>query len=389
MKKPLIISSFILSVFVSISCTPNKPDDGSGLKKIELQATDTVKINYSGQTLLISDFRKDMLVFFDFFSKEILITDLRGIILHHFNNSVLGADNFGDQILGVRFQTDTSISVLSDVGYFIYTLDGKTISKYKHPSHIDKAYITGDFKLDYDQKRKMFISLLTTSTDLSSSVPEFYTEIKHITTFKLDSQKYSRMIKCEPESSFLQKEYFNNEWGVHFDINKDTIALIYGRDPIVYIYGLSSFQKKTSFKTFPEHFRSEVKFKFGENTSDNHKLRLTSFSNSTYRKIFIHGDTVTASYNAGIPLEEFKNVENLDDLNNIGYLKQQHYLQIFIKGKKEFSDFELPKEFPFVELFSKGIVILGEQSRWNLKKDGNKRFLIAQIKYKPSKLINQ
>jgi hypothetical protein len=383
--KNILILTFVVSAFVLVHCTSKKPDKDAGMKKIEIHTIDTVKVNYSGQTLLLSDFRKNLLVFFDFFDKEILITNLQGTILHQFNNSLLGADNFGNQILGVRFQSDTSISVLSDNGYFIYGLNGKIISTYKHPAHVDKVYITGDFKLNFDPKRNMFISLLTTSTDISSSIPEFYTEIKHITTFKLDSQKYSSVIKYEPESSFLQKEYFNNEWGIHFDTYKDTIALIYGRDPIVYIYGLSGFQKKASFKTFPEHFASEVRFKFGENTRDNHKLRLTSFSNSTYRKIFIRGDTVMTSYNAGIPFDEFKNIENLDDLNSIGYLKQHHYLQIFIKGKKEFSDYELPKEFPFVELLSRGIIILGEQSRWNLKKDGNKRFLIANIDYKPHK----
>lgn len=378
MKQIAELSLCMLLTFTLIKC--GRPTDPTNLKLIDLHFIDTVKVNYDGEILLLSDIKNGKLVFFDYFAKEILITDLKGNIEYNFNNSLLGSDNFGENIWGVRFQTDTSVTVLSENGYFIYSLKGKIIKKYLHPFEVPKIYITGDFKLGYDYKRKMFISLLTTSTDLSSKLPEFYSQIKHLTVFKVDSQKYSWQINYEPESSFLQKEYFTSEWGAHFDISQDTIAMIYGRDPIVYLYKLSTFGKVTSFNTYPEHFKQNVKFKFNENTSDNHKLRLTGFSNSCYRKIFIKKDTVFTSYFSGIPIEVFDKIENLDDYNNLAYKTQKLYLQIFINGDKSYNDFQLPKEFPYLELLSDGRIFLSEQGRWRVKKDGYKRFLSANIR---------
>lgn len=383
MRNLLVFFLYFLSSLSFIQCS--KTDNSEGLvnlKKIDIEVIDTIKVKNNSQELLLSDFKNSKLVFFDFFSKEILITDLKGNILSKFNNSLLGMDDFGDVILGVCFQSDTSISVLSDEAYFIYTFEGKTISKYKHPFSVDKQYLTGDFKLSYDVKRKMFASLLTTSTDLPAKVPEFYSEIKHITTFKVDSKKYDWEIKYEPESSYLQKEYFTSDWSAHFDLDRDTIALIYGRDPIVYIYGLSDFKKLASFKTYPEHFKQVVKFKFSENTSNNHKLRLTAFANSSYRKIFAQRDTVITSYTTGVPLEAFDHIENVNDYNIIAYKNQQYYLQVFVNGRKESSDYELPKEFPGLELLSNDLIFLGEQPLWENKNDGYTRFLIAKMKFK-------
>jgi hypothetical protein len=87
---------------------------------------------------------------------------------------------------------------------------------------------------------------------------------------------------------------------------------------------------------------------------------MTGFSNSGYCRIFTRGDTVLTSYISGMPLELFKNINNIDDYNAVSSQHQDYYLQFFINGKKQARDLELPKRFPLVSLFSNGQIILSE-----------------------------
>lgn len=350
------------------------------LDSIAMQTMDTIKVKYDGEVLLLTDVRKDKLAYFDFFSKEILVTNRKGEIISKFNHSLLGSESFGNFIYGVHFQNDSVLSILSNKGYFMYGLNGALISKYLHTFNLDfSVYMNGDFKLSYDKKRNQFVSLLTTATDLGSNKPEFFEQARHITTFNLDSMKYSWHVPYEAEGSYLQKKYYTGEWNAHYDINDDTIGVVVGRDPIVYLYRLSDFKKLSSFSTVPEYFKQEVKFEFGSDTFSDHKKRLTSYANSDYRRIFLRGDTVFTSYSGGIPLNVFESINNLEDYNTIGVKNQKHYVQLFVNTKKTSKDLELPKEFPLLMQVSNGTLYLGEQERWLNKHDGYKRFLVCKL----------
>jgi hypothetical protein len=185
-------------------CSEKEKDEPSS--KVTFSRIDTVKIEYDGGTLLLADIRKDKLLFFDFFNREILVAGVDGSVLSRFNGTFLGQNYFGDMVYGVHFQNDTTVSVLSKSGYFIFDSKWKLVEKYLHPFDLSQgAYLNGAFKLGYDEKRKMFVSLLKTSTNFRLNQKEFYDEIKHLTIFKPDSQKYDYKIKYEPEVRTCKK----------------------------------------------------------------------------------------------------------------------------------------------------------------------------------------
>jgi hypothetical protein len=374
----LFFISFILGCCSKKEFSQDKIQDK--LQSLKITSTDTVKVKYDGLTLLLSDVRNDKLLFFDYFKLDVIVTDLKGTILSGFNNAFIGAEDVGNNLYGTCFQSDSTIAVLSNRGYYIYSLDGKLITRYLHSFTLyNGVYMTGDFTLEYDNTRKMFVSLLTTSTDLLANKPGFYEQVRHLTVFKTDSQNYKFKIPYDPGSSYLQKEYYTPGFFAHFGIDNSNVAMVYDRDPIVYIYDLDNFRKIKSFNTYPDNFNQVVKFKFGTEVDNN--TRLTAYANSSFGKIFIKGDTVITTYGSGIPIEVFEGINNLDDYNNVAYKSQHFYLQMFINGRKKIQDFELPREYPYLSSMSNNKIFLTEQMKWQNKNDGYKRYLICQFEY--------
>lgn len=372
----LIVASF------SLSCKQitkeQKIESDSTKSDLVLVPQDTIKIKYSGHGTVLSDVRNNKLLLFDFFFKEILVTDLKGEILHKFDGTFLGSNSFGTDIFAVHFQSDTTLSVASNQGFQIYNFDGKLLKRYLHPFDLSSnRYLNGDYKLCYNDRHQFFITMLTTPTTAHVNQPQFYKEVKHLTVLDLKSGKYSFQVPYEPESSYLQTDYYNNMVAPYFDVWGDSLAVIYPRDPIVYLYSIPDFNKLTSFNTNPKVYRHEAKFKF-EVKKDN-KDQLLEFSNSKFFKIFIRHDTIFTSYTSGIPTEVFDGINDLETYNQVSYKYLTHYLQVFVNGKKIVKDFALPKEFPRVNLINASTVYLNEEARWHNRSDGMLRYLVCRL----------
>jgi len=376
----------LLGVGMMTCCdgTRSETKNPENLARGSVVPIDTITVKYSGVTLLAADWSGNKILYFDFFTPEIVISDLKGNILSQFNAGLLGMNDLGDHIYGAHFLDQSTVAIVTEKGYYITDLNGNVRQRYIHPFDLNVGvYMNGDFHLDYDSKHKSFVSLLKTTSLSSINRHDFYTELRHLTVFNLDSNTYTFRIPYEQGSYYLNEKYFNNEFGPHFALHGDSVSVIYPLDPGVYTYSLNDYKLLRSFDTKPDSFRHVVKFPFGGGTIET-KERLTGFANSVNYRLFSEGDTIINSYTSGIPSTFFENVNDIEQYNAGSYKHLKYYLQMFVNGEKQISDFELPKQFPMISLYKKGEMILTEQEKWMPHSDGHKRFLYCRLTVEPA-----
>ncbi|MEB2786742.1 hypothetical protein [Algoriphagus persicinus] len=240
-----ILSILTLNFLLFISCS--KKSEKIVDKHVELgwEILDSLDLEILGIPML-TDVSSDgsKLIFYDYPSSQILITDTKGIINHSFSKQKDTPDFYGFMLERPGFYGKNQLAVYGGNGLFIFDLDGNMQKKIPHPESLGALGSNADIG-----KSSESVSLngkdyfLPKSVRPRNSFPgkqEFYDTYRALELVDVEAGTMTEMIPFEEGSHFLNgKGYIQSDYTPALEAKDGKLYIVHGGDPQLYIYRLS------------------------------------------------------------------------------------------------------------------------------------------------------
>lgn len=355
MKNKLSIILLLLIIITTLSCNyliDSKVDD---LPTYGFVLKDSIVVRQVG-ALLFADYnsRRETCLFWDYSNAKIVETSIKGEILGQFSLNDEGIAYGGKGITNLGYYRDSLLILINRGGYFFLDRKGKILDRIKDEvifsgngmnlklgvvNNIDNEILISTFKLSYDP------SQLKPTADASSvRNRELHENYKALTFLDLKSKKSDLKIPYEQGSIHKEYKYYYEQNSIYFDYNiyDSKLYVIHNPEEKIWIYDSNGDSLKNIISLGLDYFKQPILSPF-DRDPDYDSRKILSV-NSEFKSIHSFGDTVLISYNAGIPENKYKKVDNSAELVPLWAKYGKYYTHLLINGKKVALDTETPYE---------------------------------------------
>jgi hypothetical protein len=353
---------FICLIGLLITSCGNEKELETELEDLSLQLSDSIVVDYLGMVKIVDyQIANRNYLALDYSDNIVMQFNTEGEIQYLFDQSGHDPSSFGHDILGLSFFNDSSVVIQSKLGYFIYTFEGELIRKIPIEN---KSPIYTRLKFNLEVTDKDLISLMHIETDARPNTKAYFEDIEHFTVVNYRTSHISNKIGFEPESVYLNDEfyYYYSEPTFDFNITDSLFYVIYSSDPTIYSYDVSSnYQLKKKISASPSHFNSPVKVPFLQWPNDIKSLTY----DGNYQNIFSNGSFIILEYSSGISTE-MDIPSSIAEMNSLRRDLNSYYLQVFKDGQKIGKDLKVPEgKFGLSFIHGDGSLILGINSYYD------------------------
>lgn len=231
------------------ACSQKEKVKESGQQYFELETLDSLDLDVLGAPILASINENGDIAFYDFPSKEILITDKDGEIQHRFTKQEDTPDTYGFMMeLPILWGRDRTI-VIGLNGIFIYNLDGTMIKKIDHVENMGgggfMAFSGKTAKIITLKGKDYLLMKSLRSRDTFNGEQKFYDTYKALDLVGLETGEMKDFGPFEEGSKFLDgKGYIESDYAPAYAESEGRLYLAHGADPKVYIYDFSAEDAK-------------------------------------------------------------------------------------------------------------------------------------------------
>lgn len=235
----------LLLTFLYFSCSEKKETVGNTTQHFELEKIDSLDLQILGAPYMGSVSENKNIVFYDFPSKEILITDGKGEIQHSFSKQGDTPDTYGFMMeLPILWGKDRVI-VIGLNGIFIYDLDGKMIKKIDHVESLGgggfMAFSGKTAKIITQEGKDYLLMKSLRSRDTFNGEQKFYDTYKALDLVDLQTGEMKDFGPFESSSKFLDgKGYIESDYAPAYAVDNGKLYLAHGADPKLYVYDFSA-----------------------------------------------------------------------------------------------------------------------------------------------------
>ncbi|WP_439489246.1 hypothetical protein [Algoriphagus sp.] len=314
MKQLLLITcSFCLISLIS-SCTEKKEQVVQEKKSYEWSLVDSLDLEFLGSPML-ADISPDgsQLLFFDYISAQILVSDTKGDIIHSFSKEDDTPDSYGYLIERPGFYGNDHLAAYGRLGLFLYNLNGEMTKKIPHPETIGGSGSTisiGKSTETVSIQNKIYV--LPKSIRPRNSNPgkqEFYDTYRALELVDIDGEYMIEIIPFEEGSHFLNgKGFIQSDYTPAFEAKDSKLYFVHGGDPQLYVYHLSPKGAKldTTIQLDIQGFRKPEGKDRAEFQEGHVEIRGGSAS---IRNIHILGDLLLLDFYSGQDPQKAKEAE--------------------------------------------------------------------------------
>lgn len=379
----------IMSLFFYTSC--NEASEKKSVFSNQVESTnlisynviDSIECDFVDNLMLVGDIYKDSLIAtFNAFSGNVRILNMNGELLSFFNNSGYDNQGMGQFIGGITFLNNGSLMILSDVGFYNYSIDGELLNYSRHSDHIELTgglFMSGQLKLHKIRNKDEitgFVSLINLTSNSGVNQNDFYSEVKLINKVDYPSFDYLQFLEYPKESIYLNSDgYYHNLYPL-FSISGDSILnVIFNLEGILYQYDLKSLKLIRILHVEPSNFNICSPFKFGTSSND----FLVTLKSDYYTNIFSQGDTILLTYQKwNDPNNEIKTRQ---DYSSEGYKYREYYLQVIVENSNQQYEMKLPENYPYLSAYNNGKLYLTEEKSFKNVEPNSENILVVKLNF--------
>jgi len=246
-KLQYLLCLFLL--FILLACSEKRAKTESTNLQFDLERIDSLDLDILGAPLLASTNESKHVVFYDFPSQEILITDKGGKIQHRFSKQGDTPDTYGFMMELPILWGEDRIIIIGLNGIFIYDLNGIFIKKIEHVESMNgggfMAFSGKTAKIITLEGKDYLLMKSLRSRDSFNGEQKFYDTYKALDLVDLETGKMKDFGPFEAGSKFLDgKGYIESDYAPAYAVSGNMLYLAHGADPKVYIYDFSTEEAK-------------------------------------------------------------------------------------------------------------------------------------------------
>lgn len=388
MTKKLLIA---ISILLFLGCSDHNKDL---YQDVSIELLETIEVDYQGVLTLV-DFNseKGFLLAVDQnpLNNVILLLNLKGEILSKFDNRIPGENNFKGKLNSISFDKNgEGYWIVSYSGLYKYNSDWKLIDFYENHDSNGSKYWNTDLKHFFVTNKSdtsqfyLYTLLNAEKTNLNNENPNYYKQVKHLTSFDSKNREFKLDAGFEKNSIYLNNEFRFPPYFVFFEKSSDdqSIILSYSHEPSIYTYKIGENGQLKFFERIGldlDYFDISVKTPFGSEIDFN-----KSSFDSRITSILNHKEYTYVTYLKSINQNDFfssgNSFDNQAQFENY-LMKNYHYvLHVLKDGKKYCNDIILPQHLynPIVALSEDTLIF--QPSRAFFEKE-NETFFVLKLKF--------
>ncbi len=283
-----------LFVVLLLSCDSGKKDNG-GNKEIEgsntavyFEKLDSIKIDYLGNPSVHDiDPKSGTILFMEHrqFTEDIMVANFEGEILDSFSKLGDVPDGYGRLMSTLRILDDNTFLVYGYNGFMTYDFSGKLLSRVKLKT-FQLPFFRRDamgFGMEKSGNRYVYPDQ-EVPEGISESDTRFYEEMDLMFLLNPESGSREPFIKL-PEGSLFRngKFFYMNAWRPIFTIDDDQMYVVFGAEPVIYVYSLT--EPYSLLSSIPFDLDDYRYFRGSIDNSVDHTLMFTSGNILNIKKI--------------------------------------------------------------------------------------------------------
>jgi hypothetical protein len=277
-----IMKNYLLSLFILLflSCNSKNNKAAPPLRKaVTLEKVDSIQINYLGNpTVHDIDPRSGTILFVEHkqFTEDILVADFKGETLTSFSKLGDVPDGYGKLMSTLRINDSKSFLAYGYNGFMTYDLSGKLLSRVEL-KQFQLPYFRRDamgFGMEKSGNRYVYADQEEPVSN-SQSNTRFYEKMDLLFWLNPEFGNREPFVKL-PESSLFRngKHFYMGAWEPIFTMEDDRIYIVFGSEPVIYIYSLN--EPYSLISSIPINLEDYQYFRGSTDNSVDHTLMFTS-----------------------------------------------------------------------------------------------------------------
>ncbi len=250
MRYTRLVLPIILLPFFSCSSSDNTKESSEHHAHYKWEMVDSLDLNFLG-TPMLSDVNSEgsNLIFLDHIRETILTTDTKGTIIHEFSKGEDTPDSYGFMLETPAFYRKDQLAIFGSNGMFIYDLDGTMVKKISHPESLStlssRTYIGKSLESTVINQKTYLLPKSVRPQNYHPGEQEFYDGYRSLEFVDVENETMTEIIPFEKGSHFLNGKGFNpSDYSPAYEANGETLYVVHGGDPQLYVYLLSTTAAK-------------------------------------------------------------------------------------------------------------------------------------------------
>lgn len=237
----------LLLIFLGLSAC-NGENETEGEAKLNevfsLEIVDSLQIDYLGQIYLLDRNSKDQYLLQDRQRNSYMVADAKGQIIHEFIITEDDRDYPGISFESPSFYKDDLIVFNAQKGLHFFDFDGKLQSKtdeaLESNVYISRMGVKAIFEVTWGDKEYLLTNRLSFMGG-DANAQAFYDDFRALNRFDPETQAIEAFAPLTPASLYQDGKYHSSGRLLNrFDMEGNQLALVYAKDPHVYVYELGT-----------------------------------------------------------------------------------------------------------------------------------------------------
>lgn len=322
---------FFASIFAGFACSaPEKSSEDSKIPELSLEIIDSLDLQVLGDPLItsVSESGKSFL-FYEYLSKEIILTDNKGEIQSQFNKTEDTSDSYEFMLEPPGFIGEDQVVVVGASGTYLYDKSGTMIKKIDHPEDL-----SGGGSISFPGKSVETVTLngqphlITRSVRSRDTYPgeqKYYDTFKHFELVDIATGSSTEIVPFEKNSRFLDgMGYYESDFWPALEAKDGKLYVALAGEPILYQYSLSPEGATLDTLvnlTIPGFAGIEgtPRAEFAEG------MVMLNGSTSSIQNIHIVGDKLILNYYGGISAEDNAELSKLYEANKMEEAEEMYF----------------------------------------------------------------
>ncbi len=319
------------SVFAGFACSgPEKTSEDSKIPELSLEIIDSLDLKVLGDPLITSVSESgDSFLFYDFISKDIVLTDKEGQIQSQFNKSEDTPDSYEFMMEAPGFVGENQVAVVGMAGVFLYDKEGNLIKKIDHPEDVGGGRFMafpGKSVETIDLNGKTYLlSKSVRSRDTYPGEQQYYDTFKHLELVDIALGNSTEIVPFEQNSRFLDgMGYYESDFWPALEAKDSKLYVALAGEPRLYRYSMSPEGATLDTLvnlTIPGFAGIEgtPRTEFAEG------MVMLNGSTSAIQDIHIVSDKLVLNYYGGISAEDNAELSKLYEANKMEEAEEMYF----------------------------------------------------------------
>jgi len=317
-------------IFAGFGCSAPEKSTDIKVREVSLKIIDSLDLHILGDPLITSVSESgNSFLFYDFVSRDIVVTDSDGKIQRQFNKSEDTPDSYEFMVEAPGFVGEDQLAIVGMAGIFLYDTAGNMIKKIDHPETLGgggfMAFPGKSVETVILNGRTYLVTRSVRSRDTYPGEQQYYDTFKHLELVDIAQEKSIEIIPFEQNSRFLDgMGYYESDFWPALETKDDKLYLALAGEPSLYRYSLSS--KGASLDTLIQLtipgfqiIEGTPRAEFAEGNV------MLNGSTSSIQNIHILGDKLILNYYGGISTEDNAELSKLYEANKMEEAEEMYF----------------------------------------------------------------